>query len=152
MNVTTKLSTQEGRPYPLGSTCVGNGVNFALFSANAEKVELCLFDEKGEKETTRIRLRENTDQVWHVYVEGLSSGALYGYRVYGPYDPSRGHRFNHHKLLLDPYTRKTFGKFTWADELYAYDLNHPQKDLPNLRRPVPRRWSCRLCRTSVAQP
>ena len=129
MTTTTTFKTQEGRPYPLGSTFVGNGVNFAIFSANAEKVELCLFDEKGEKEIARIRLRENTDQVWHVYVEGLSGGALYGYRVYGPYDPSRGHRFNHHKLLLDPYTRKIFGELTWSDHLYAYDLNSPLKDL-----------------------
>ena len=95
-----------GAPYPLGATFDGRGVNFALFSANAEKVELCLFDERGERELERIVLPEYTDQVWHGYMPDVRPGQLYGYRVHGPYDPKRGHRFNPHKLLLDPYAKQ----------------------------------------------
>ena len=84
----------EGSPFPLGATWDGEGVNFALFSANGTRVELCLFDEKGEKELERIELPEYTDEVWHVYIFGLKPGAVYGYRVHGPYEPEAGHRFN----------------------------------------------------------
>lgn len=125
----TRFHVQEGLPYPRGATVTAKGTNFALFSANADKVEVCLFDKKGEKEISRINMVGYTDQIWHVFIEGVTEGALYGYRVYGPYDPLRGHRFNHHKLLQDPYTRRTFGDFVWCKEVYAYDIHSPQKDL-----------------------
>ena len=92
----------EGAPLPLGATWDGKGVKFALFSAHATAVDLCLFDPSGRRETERIRLPRRTDQIWHVYVQGLRPGQLYGYRVHGPYQPQSGHRFNPHKLLVDP--------------------------------------------------
>src|SRR5882757_5774772 len=94
-----------GRPFPLGATWDGKGVNFALFSAHAEKVELCVFDERGQREIERHVLPEYTDEVWHGYLPSARPGLLYGYRVYGAYDPANGHRFNGNKLLLDPYAR-----------------------------------------------
>src|SRR5690349_13157031 len=113
--MTARREAWPGRPYPLGATWDGKGVNFALFSEHAERVELCLFDETGEKETERVALREHTDQVWHGYLPDALPGLLYGYRVFGPYDPARGHRFNHHKLLLDPYARELAGMLRWTD-------------------------------------
>ncbi|MCP5366172.1 MAG: glycogen debranching protein GlgX [Hyphomicrobiales bacterium] len=118
-----------GKPYPLGATWDGRGTNFALFSANAEMVEVCLFDGKGRKELERVRLPEYTDQIWHGYLPDLVPGQLYGYRVYGPYDPERGHRFNHHKLLIDPYARKLFGSLVWNRANYAYQLESRKGDL-----------------------
>ena len=95
-----------GRSYPLGATWDGAGVNFALFSENAAKVELCLFDGPGgNQEVARIRMPEHTAQVWHVYLPGVRPGQLYGYRVHGPYEPEAGHRFNAAKLLIDPYAK-----------------------------------------------
>lgn len=120
---------QTGFPYPLGASHDGNGVNFALFSANAERVELCLFDDSGEHELTRITLPENTDHIWHGYVPKLALGQRYAYRVYGPYEPHLGHRFNHHKLLLDPYARKLQGDFRWAHQHYGYQLTGDDLDL-----------------------
>ena len=93
---------REGQPFPLGATWDGLGVNFALFSAHATKVELCLFDIEGKEEIDRIELPEYTDEVWHGYLPDARPGTVYGYRVHGPYEPDNGHRFNHHKLLLDP--------------------------------------------------
>ncbi|VXB92428.1 Glycogen operon protein GlgX homolog [Burkholderia sp. 8Y] len=119
----------EGSPFPLGATWDGNGVNFALFSANATKVELCLFDEKGEKETQRIELPEYTDEVWHVYLHGLAPGAVYGYRVHGPYEPENGHRFNPNKLLLDPYAKAHVGEMKFDPALFGYTLNAEGDDL-----------------------
>ena len=87
-----------GAPYPLGATWDGRGTNFALFSANASKVELCLFDRQGKRETQRITMPERTDDVWHVYLSNVGPGQLYGYRVDGPYEPKAGHRFNANKL------------------------------------------------------
>src|SRR6187401_759887 len=98
-----------GRPYPPGATWDGEGVNFALFSEHAEKVELCLFDNSGRRELQRFTLRERTDQVWHCYLPEARPGVLYGYRVHGSYDPEQGHRFNPNKLLLDPYARNITG-------------------------------------------
>ncbi len=115
-------SIQEGSPYPRGATWDGRGVNFAVFSAHATKVELCLFDDSGEKEIERIELPEYTDEIWHVYVPGLAPGAVYGYRVYGPYDPEAGHRFNHNKLLLDPYARAHVGELRWGPEIFGYQM------------------------------
>ena len=123
------LKTWLGYPYPLGATWMGNGVNFALFSENATKVELCLFDSlEAEHESVRIPLREQTDQIWHVFLPDLVPGQLYGYRVYGPYDPASGNRFNGAKLLLDPYAKAIAGKIDWDDSLFAYKLGDEQED------------------------
>ncbi len=118
-----------GAPYPRGATWDGEGVNFALFSENAEKVELCLFDPSGEHELQRIELREQTDLVWHCYLPEARPGLLYGYRVHGPYNPQGGQRFNGHKLLLDPYARDIVGTLTWSDTHYGYRYGHPAGDL-----------------------
>jgi isoamylase len=114
----------RGRPYPLGATWDGAGVNFALFSRNAERVELCLFDPRGRREIERVRLRERSDFVWHCYLPEARPGLLYGYRVHGPHDADRGHRFDHNKVLLDPYARMIKGSrcqvidpaFTWGED------------------------------------
>ncbi len=124
-----RLQTSLGSPYPLGATLNPSGVNFAIFSANAEKIELCLFDEEGESELDRIELLGRTEDIWHVHVEGLASGSVYGYRVYGPYEPHKGHRFNPHKLLLDPYAKQTIGQFEWTANMFAYNVDDPQQDL-----------------------
>jgi isoamylase len=109
----------EGLPYPLGATWDGLGVNFALFSANATKVELCLFDAAGEREIERIVLPEYIDEVWHGYLPDARPGTIYGYRVHGPYEPSAGHRFNPNKLLLDPYAKQIIGRLDWNPALFA---------------------------------
>jgi len=115
-----------GKPYPLGAIWDGAGVNFSLFSENATKVELCLFD--GAKET-RITMSEQTHQVWHLYLPEARPGQLYGYRVHGPYEPRQGHRFNPAKLLLDPYAKAMTGTIQWSDALFAYTIGHPDQDL-----------------------
>ncbi|HEB79782.1 MAG TPA: glycogen debranching enzyme GlgX, partial [Rhodospirillales bacterium] len=114
---------------PLGATWDGKGVNFALFSENAEKVELCLFDPKGKKELERIELPEYTNQVWHGYLPDAVPGSLYGYRVHGPHDPKRGHRFNHHKLLIDPYAKGLSGKLVWHKANFGYRTESRKADL-----------------------
>jgi isoamylase len=98
-----------GNPYPRGATWDGEGVNFSLFSENATRVELCLFDASGRHEVQRIELQERTDQIWHCYLPEARPGLLYGYRCHGPYDPERGHRFNPNKLLIEPYARLLSG-------------------------------------------
>ena len=118
------IRIDDGAPVPLGATWDGKGVNFALFSAHATGVDLCLFDRTGKRQTDRIPLPRRTDQVWHVYVEGVHPGQLYGYRVHGPYEPQRGHRFNPHKLLIDPYARRLFGKLRWHDALFGGRVGH----------------------------
>ncbi len=125
---------EPGLPYPLGATWDGKGVNFALFSAHAEKVELCVFDGRGRRELGRIALPEYTDEVWHGYLPDARPGMLYGYRVYGPYDPERGHRFNHHKLLLDPYAKALAGQLRWTDAHYGYRIGSQREDLSFDRR------------------
>jgi isoamylase len=120
---------REGRPFPLGATWDGIGVNFALFSANATKVELCLFDIDGKKELERIELPEYTDEVWHGYLPTARPGTVYAYRVYGPYEPDAGHRFNPNKLLIDPYAKQLVGELKWGPELFGYQLESPDKDL-----------------------
>ncbi len=125
---------RSGLPYPLGATWDGKGVNFALFSANAAKVELCLFDAAGVREIARHTLPECTDEVWHGYLSDARPGTLYGYRVDGPYDPTHGHRFNPHKLLLDPYAKSLHGSFRWSDALFGYRLDSPRQDLSFDRR------------------
>jgi isoamylase len=123
-----------GRPYPLGSTWDGEGVNFALYSEHAEKVELCLFDVSGKRESLRVPLPEQTDMVWHGYLPEIRPGQLYGYRVYGPYAPEQGHRFNPHKLLLDPYGKQVQGALNWSDSHFGYRIGHKQEDLSFDRR------------------
>jgi glycogen operon protein len=127
MKATPRL--QPGNKHALGATWDGRGVNFALFSAHAEKVELCLFSDDGSRELQRLPLPDLTNQVWNGYLEGAGPGTVYGYRVYGPYQPELGHRFNHHKLLLDPYTRQLRGGFSWSDLHYAYEVDSPEEDL-----------------------
>ena len=112
----------EGLPHPLGATWDGVGVNFALFSANATKVELCLFDGEGRTEIARIELPEYTDEVWHGYLPDARPGTVYGYRVHGPWAPDGGHRFNAHKLLLDPYAKGHVGGLRWGPEVYGYRI------------------------------
>ncbi|MBN3767557.1 glycogen debranching protein GlgX [Burkholderia sp. Ac-20365] len=118
----TDSRISEGLPFPLGATWDGKGVNFALFSAHATKVELCLFDDEGKNELERIELPEYTDEVWHVHVAGLKPATVYGYRVHGPYEPEAGHRFNPNKLLLDPYAKAQVGALRWDPSLFGYTL------------------------------
>jgi len=118
-----------GSPYPLGSTFDGNGVNFALFSANAKKVELCLFSPNGANEIERYELTERDNDIWHIYIVGLKAGQVYGYRVYGEYKPQEGKRFNHNKLLFDPYGKKTVGCLILNKAIFGYDIDSPMKDL-----------------------
>ena len=119
---------REGKPFPLGATWDGLGVNFALFSAHATKVELCLFDANGETELERIELPEYTDEVWHGYLPAARPGLVYGYRVHGPHEPHAGHRFNPNKLVIDPYAKQLVGELRWGPELFGYRLDHPDKD------------------------
>src|SRR5437763_1734104 len=118
-----------GQPSPLGATWDGKGVNFALFSAHADKVELCLFDNSGQHEQARIALPEYTDEVWHCYLPEARPGLRYGYRVHGPYDPAAGHRFNPNKLLLDPYAKAIDGDVIWSDSVFGYTIGDPKADL-----------------------
>ena len=116
-----KFHVREGLPVPRGASWDGkSGTNFALFSANATKVELCIFDESGEHEVERIALPEHTNQIWHGHIEGVTPGTKYGYRVHGPYEPENGHRFNPNKLLLDPYAYGHAGELKWGPELFGY--------------------------------
>ncbi len=118
-----------GNPYPRGATWDGEGVNFSLFSANAEKVELCMFDPTGRRELQRIELNERTDESWHAYLPEARPGLLYGYRVHGPYEPERGHRFNPHKLLIEPYAKHIQGQIRWSDAHFGYRMGNPKEDL-----------------------
>src|SRR3954462_13905001 len=119
-----------GRSYPLGATWDGAGVNFALFSEHASKVELCLFDSVDDtKESRRVVLPEQTDMVWHGYLPDVEPAQLYGYRVYGRFDPNNGHRFNPNKVVLDPYAKAIGRDVSWDDSLFAYKFNDPEKDL-----------------------
>ncbi len=118
-----------GHPYPLGATWKKNGVNFALFSENATGVDLCLFDDAdAPTEQIRIRMTEQSDQVWHVFLPDIKPGQLYGYRVYGPYDPEKGHRFNASKLVIDPYAKAIAGGINWSDEMFGYTLGDEKED------------------------
>ncbi|HEX4338796.1 MAG TPA: glycogen debranching protein GlgX [Polyangiaceae bacterium] len=118
--------TRPGIPYPLGATWIGDGVNFAIYSEHASKVELCLFDMDGSE--TRIALRERTAFVWHAYVQGVMPGTRYGYRVSGEYAPDRGLRFNEHIVLLDPYAKAVDGHERWDEGVFAYELGAPEED------------------------
>ncbi len=118
----TKSRIREGLPHPRGATWDGKGTNFALFSAHAEKVEVCLFDPTGGQEVERVALPEYTNQIWHGYLPNVTPGTIYGYRVYGPYEPENGHRFNPNKLLLDPYACAHFGKLKWDPAIFGYNM------------------------------
>lgn len=118
----------SGLPYPLGASWDGQGVNFALFSAHAERVELCIFSPDGSQEIKRLEIPELTNQIWHGYLPGAAPGLLYAYRVYGPWQTHLGHRFNPHKLSLDPYAKQLSGKFIWSATHYAYDVENPDKE------------------------
>jgi glycogen operon protein len=119
---TRAVRLNEGLPFPLGATWTGRGVNFALFSAHATKVEICLFDTGGTREIERIELPEYTDEVWHGFLPDARPGTLYAYRVHGPYEPDQGHRFNPNKLLLDPYAKAVVGDLTWDPALFGYKM------------------------------
>jgi glycogen operon protein len=125
----TTSRVREGMPYPLGANWDGSGVNFALFSAHATKVELCLFDQDTLEEIERIELPEYTNEIWHGYLPDARPGTLYGYRVHGPYEPEAGHRFNPNKLLIDPYAKHIVGELEWNDALFGYTIGHPDGDL-----------------------
>jgi len=128
------LAVWPGQAYPLGATWDGEGVNFALFSENAEKVELCVFEPDGAREVSRVGMRWYKDQVFHCYLPEARPGWLYGYRVWGPHAPSRGHRFNEKKLLLDPYAKEIAGSFRWNDALFGYTVGGKRADLSKNRR------------------
>jgi isoamylase len=131
-NGSARLSA--GAPYPLGTSWDGRGTNFALFSANAQKVELCLFDRQGRRELERIALPERTEDVWHGYLNDVMPGHIYGYRAHGPYQPERGHRFNSNKLLLDPYAKRLAGRLVWSDAHFGYRPGSARADLSFDRR------------------
>jgi isoamylase len=119
-----------GDPYPLGATWTGVGVNFAIFSEHATKVELCLFDSPdATQESERIALPEHTDMVWHGFLPDARPNQLYGYRVHGPYEPSAGHRFNPSKVVMDPYAKSVARTIRWADEMFGYVVGHRDADL-----------------------
>ncbi len=123
------LEVTPGRAWPMGPSIVGEGVNFAVFSAHATKIEICLFSDDGRTELGRIALPERDGDVWHGHIAGIGPGTRYGLRVHGPYEPQRGHRFNPHKLLLDPYARQIEGKLRWSKALMGYHVGSPMGDL-----------------------
>jgi glycogen operon protein len=125
------MKLEEGTPYPLGATFDGDGVNFALFSEYATRVELCLFDASGVNEAARFELTECSNSIWHGYLPDAPAGLVYGYRVHGPYAPQQGHRFNPNKVLLDPYARAIVGEFTNDPRSFGY-----QEDQPALLDPI----------------
>ena len=141
----TTTTVWPGRPYPLGATWDGEGVNFAVFSAHAEQVTLCLFDVRGRQESDQIPLREQTGQVWHGYLPEARPGLLYGYRAQGPYRPEEGHRFNAHKLLLDPYAKAIVGQIHWSDAQFGYRIGNRNEDLSfNTRNSAPGMPRCQV--------
>lgn len=128
------MRVDAGLPYPLGATWDGSGVNIAVFSAHAEKLEVCLFDNRGRREIERVALPEYTHEVWHGYFPDMRPGQVYGLRAHGPYDPPNGHRFNPHKLLIDPYAKFLLGDLRWHDACFGYRVGSPRQDLSLDRR------------------
>ncbi|MDD5377550.1 MAG: glycogen debranching protein GlgX [Acidithiobacillus sp.] len=124
-----KPALWPGHSYPLGAEWDGSGINFALFSGQAERVELCLFDAQGERETHRLPLPEKSNEIWHGYLPDAKPGLVYGYRVYGPYAPEQGQRCNPHKLLLDPYAKAIVGTLDWNDAHFGYRIGNAKADL-----------------------
>jgi isoamylase len=125
---------EPGAPYPLGAKWDGLGVNFAVFSAHATRIQLCIFDNSGRKELQRYDLPERSEDIWHGYLPDVMPGLVYGYRAHGPYEPHNGHRFNPHKLLLDPYAKGILGTLKWTDAVFGYRLQSPRADLSFDRR------------------
>ena len=123
-----------GLPYPFGASWDGMGVNFAVFSQHATRMQLCLFDAAGRREAARLDLPEKSVDVWHGYLPQAQPGLVYGFRAHGPYEPHNGHRFNPHKLLLDPYARKLVGNLRWTDAVFGYRVHSPRADLSFDRR------------------
>jgi isoamylase len=130
----TITAVWPGRPYPRGAFWDGEGVNFAVFSEHAEKVELCLFDAAGKSEVQRVELKERSDLVWHCYLPEARPGLLYGFRVHGPYRPQEGHRFNPNKLLIEPYAKDIVGTLLWSDAHFGYRIGGKDDDLSFSRR------------------
>src|SRR6476661_8155955 len=128
------MRSWPGSPYPQGATWDGSGVNFALFSENATGAELCLIDGPSGNRETRVRITEQTDQVWHIYLPEVRPGQRYGFRVDGPYDPANGLRFNPAKLLFDPYAKAIAGTIRWRDAVFGYRIGDPKADLSPDRR------------------
>ena len=126
----TMQQIRPGSMYPLGANYDGSGVNFALFSQVADKVELCLFDEDDKE--TRIEMTEQNSYVWHNYISGIQPGQRYGYRVYGPYDPAKGMRCNPNKLLLDPYAKAIEGNIDGDESLFSYRFSDPDGPMNDL--------------------
>ncbi|HEY6953972.1 MAG TPA: glycogen debranching protein GlgX, partial [Flavisolibacter sp.] len=123
-----RITVYPGSPFPLGATWDGEGVNFALYSENATAVDLCLFEGKIQKEK-RVRIKEVDNHIWHAYVPKLKPGQLYGYRVYGPYEPQNGHRFNPNKLLIDPYAKALSERVKWTNAIFGYEVGNAEEDL-----------------------
>jgi isoamylase len=144
VSTTPKTRVQEGLPHPLGATWDGLGVNFALFSAHATRVELCLFDDQGTTEIQRIELPEFTDEVWHGYLPEARPGQVYAYRVHGPYLPEEGHRFNPNKLLLDPYAKGLVGELAWHPAVFGYTLESEDDTTFDARDSAPFMPKCRV--------
>ena len=140
---------QEGTPHPLGATWTGLGVNFALFSAHATKVELCIFDDAGEAEVARVILPEYTDEVWHGFLPDARPGTVYSYRVYGPYEPEAGYRFNPNKLVLDPCAKAIVGLLKWDPALFSYALETGDDLTFDERDSAPFMPKCRSSRPSL---
>src|SRR4051812_24864994 len=128
------MHVSAGTPRPLGATFDGKGTNFAIFSANAEKIELCLFDAGNGRELEKVPLPERTNDIWHGYFPDIGPCAQYGYRVHGPYQPDQGHRFNSNKLLLDPYAKAFAGSFIPSDLHFGFRLGNAREDLSFDRR------------------
>lgn len=125
---------EVGSPWPLGASWDGMGVNFAVFSANATRLQLCVFDAGGRREVARLDLPERSEDVWHGYLPRAQPGLVYGFRAHGPHEPQNGHRFNHNKLLLDPYAKRLVGNLRWTDALFGYRVNSSRADLSFDRR------------------
>jgi len=148
----TTRAVLPGDPRIRGAHWDGEGTNFSIFSTHAERVELCIFDAKGKREIERLTLPEYTDEIWHGYVPGLGPGTLYGYRVHGPYAPEQGHRFNPHKLLIDPYARELVGDVKWSSAHYGYKPRTKEKDLSfNDRDSAPGMPKCRVVDPEAAK-
>ena len=154
----SSLRVWPGSPHPLGATWDGVGVNFAIFSEHATRVELCLFDSvDAEMESLTISLPEHTDMVWHGYLPDVHPGQLYGFRVHGPYAPEHGHRFNARKLVMDPYA-KVIGRATrWHDSLFGFRMGAPDDPFPTTAtaprtRRSPRSWTMRSRGATTARP
>ncbi len=129
MSIRKPSRVREGSAAAHGAIWDGKGTNFTLFSANATKVEVCLFDSVGGQEIERLALPEYTDGFWHGYIPDVNPAAVYGFRVHGPYVPEAGHRFNPNKLVLDPYARAHVGELRWAPEVFGYTIGAAGDDL-----------------------